>query len=90
MNKTYNNFHDSVIDYPLELKGSPDGFESVTSQYKNIREDDARHIPHASGKSILSACDAIRIIQNFIYYIYYDAIRVARRINGNPVIHECM
>jgi hypothetical protein len=35
----------------LELKGSPDAFESVTSTYKSIRDDDARHIPHASGKN---------------------------------------
>lgn len=40
---------DSVSDYPLELKGSPDAFESVTSTYKSIRDDDARHVPHASG-----------------------------------------
>ncbi|KYN33917.1 Acetylcholine receptor subunit beta-like 2 [Trachymyrmex septentrionalis] len=38
----------SVNDYPLELKGSPDAFESVTSTYKSIRDDDARHVPHAS------------------------------------------
>lgn len=37
-----------MSDYPLELKGT-DGFENVTSTYKNIREDDARDIPHASG-----------------------------------------
>ncbi|XP_076762606.1 nicotinic acetylcholine receptor beta2 isoform X1 [Xylocopa sonorina] len=49
MDSGYTNEIDfSVSDYPLELKGSPDGFESVTSQYKNIREDDARHMPHAS------------------------------------------
>lgn len=41
-------FFDSVSDYPLELKGSPDGLESVTSAYINMRDDDARHIPHPS------------------------------------------
>ncbi|KAF7403194.1 hypothetical protein HZH68_005988 [Vespula germanica] len=42
-----NEIDSSVSDYPLELKGT-DGFENVTSTYKNIREDDARDIPHAS------------------------------------------
>lgn len=31
------------------MKGSPDGFESVTSTYKNIRDDEIRQ-PHESGK----------------------------------------
>ncbi|KAL0125475.1 hypothetical protein PUN28_004524 [Cardiocondyla obscurior] len=49
MDSAYTNEIDySVSDYPLELKGSPDAFESVTSTYKSIRDDDARHIPHAS------------------------------------------
>ena len=43
-------FRDSISDYPLDLKESPDGFESVTSTYKHIREDEGRHIPHASGE----------------------------------------
>ncbi|PBC31729.1 Acetylcholine receptor subunit beta [Apis cerana cerana] len=71
-------FPDSVSDYPLELKGSPDGFESVTSQYKNIREDDARHIPHASvtdsentvprylSPDVISALKGVRFIAQHI------------------------
>ncbi|XP_034177832.1 nicotinic acetylcholine receptor beta2 isoform X1 [Osmia lignaria lignaria] len=71
-------FYDSVSDYPLELKGSPDGFESVTSQYKNIREDDARHIPHASvtdsentmprhlSPDVISALKGVRFIAQHI------------------------
>ncbi|OXU25983.1 hypothetical protein TSAR_004107 [Trichomalopsis sarcophagae] len=41
-------FRDSISDYPSESKGSPDGFESVTAAYKNIRDEEIRHIPHAS------------------------------------------
>ncbi|XP_043464842.1 acetylcholine receptor subunit beta-like 2 isoform X2 [Leptopilina heterotoma] len=41
-------FRDSISDYPLDLKESPDGFESVTTTYKPIRGDDGRHGPHAS------------------------------------------
>lgn len=40
-------FRDSISDYPLDLKESPDGFESVTTTYKPIRGDDGRG-PHAS------------------------------------------
>ncbi|XP_043792478.1 acetylcholine receptor subunit beta-like 2 isoform X2 [Apis laboriosa] len=79
MDSGYTNEIDfSVSDYPLELKGSPDGFESVTSQYKNIREDDARHIPHASvtdsentvprylSPDVISALKGVRFIAQHI------------------------
>ncbi|CAL7950100.1 unnamed protein product [Xylocopa violacea] len=79
MDSGYTNEIDfSVSDYPLELKGSPDGFESVTSQYKNIREDDARHMPHASvtdsentmprhlSPDVISALKGVRFIAQHI------------------------
>ncbi|XP_018316727.1 nicotinic acetylcholine receptor beta2 isoform X1 [Mycetomoellerius zeteki] len=68
----------SVSDYPLELKGSPDAFESVTSTYKNIRDDDARRVPHASvtdsentipkhlSPEIISALKGVRFIAQHI------------------------
>ncbi|XP_076637547.1 nicotinic acetylcholine receptor beta2 isoform X1 [Colletes latitarsis] len=71
-------FHDSVSDYQPELKGNPDGFESVTSQYNNIREDDARHYPHASvtdsentmprhlSPDVISALKGVRFIAQHI------------------------
>ncbi|XP_033332106.1 nicotinic acetylcholine receptor beta2 isoform X1 [Megalopta genalis] len=79
MDSGYTNEIDfSVSDYPLELKGSPDGFESVTSQLKNIREDDARHFPHASvtdsentmprhlSPDVISALKGVRFIAQHI------------------------
>lgn len=79
MDSGYTNEIDfSVSDYPLELKGSPDGFESVTSQYKNMREDDARHMPHASvtdsentmprhlSPEVISALKGVRFIAQHI------------------------
>ncbi|XP_015440086.1 PREDICTED: acetylcholine receptor subunit beta-like 2 [Dufourea novaeangliae] len=79
MDSGYTNEIDfSISDYPLELKGSPDGFESVTSQYKNIREDDARHFPHASvtdsentmprhlSPEVISALKGVRFIAQHI------------------------
>lgn len=52
-----------MSDYPLELKGSPDAFESVTSTYKSIRDDDARHVPHASGNTSIS-CQKLFLFLN--------------------------
>ncbi|XP_017883494.1 acetylcholine receptor subunit beta-like 2 [Ceratina calcarata] len=79
MDSGYTNEIDfSVSDYPLELKGSPDGFESVTSQYKNMREDDARLMPHASvtdsentmprhlSPEVISALKGVRFIAQHI------------------------
>ncbi|XP_078053342.1 nicotinic acetylcholine receptor beta2 [Augochlora pura] len=79
MDSGYTNEIDfSVSDYPLELKGSPDRFESVTSQLKNIREDDARHFPHASvtdsentmprhlSPDVISALKGVRFIAQHI------------------------
>ncbi|XP_047352628.1 acetylcholine receptor subunit beta-like 2 isoform X2 [Vespa velutina] len=72
-----NEIDSSVSDYPLELKGT-DGFENVTSTYKNIREDDARHIPHASvtdsentmprhlSPDVISALKGVRFIAQHI------------------------
>ncbi|KMQ95164.1 acetylcholine receptor subunit beta-like 2 protein [Lasius niger] len=72
------NVHFRVSDYPLELKGSPDAFESVTSTYKSIRDDDARHVPHASvtdsentmpkhlSPDVISALKGVRFIAQHI------------------------
>ncbi|XP_015610090.1 acetylcholine receptor subunit beta-like 2 isoform X2 [Cephus cinctus] len=71
-------FRDSVSDYPSELKGSPDGFESVTSAYKSIRDDEHRHMPHASitdsentmprhlSPEVMSALEGVRFIAQHI------------------------
>ncbi|XP_071560476.1 nicotinic acetylcholine receptor beta2 isoform X1 [Temnothorax nylanderi] len=79
MDSAYTNEIDySVSDYPLELKGSPDAFESVTSTYKSIRDDDARHVPHASvtdsenimpkhlSPDVISALKGVRFIAQHI------------------------
>ncbi|XP_043255207.1 acetylcholine receptor subunit beta-like 2 isoform X2 [Colletes gigas] len=79
MDSGYTNEIDfSVSDYQPELKGNPDGFESVTSQYNNIREDDARHYPHASvtdsentmprhlSPDVISALKGVRFIAQHI------------------------
>ncbi|KAL7301252.1 acetylcholine receptor subunit beta-like 2 isoform X2 [Trichogramma pretiosum] len=41
-------FRDSISEYQSESKESPNGFESVTVAYKNIREEEIRHAPHDS------------------------------------------
>ncbi|XP_011865803.1 PREDICTED: acetylcholine receptor subunit beta-like 2 isoform X2 [Vollenhovia emeryi] len=79
MDNAYTNEIDySVSDYPLELKGSPDAFESVTSTYKSIRDDEARHVPHASvtdsentmpkhlSPDVISALKGVRFIAQHI------------------------
>ncbi|XP_012279872.1 acetylcholine receptor subunit beta-like 2 isoform X4 [Orussus abietinus] len=68
----------SVSDYPIELKGSPDGFESITAAYKSIREDENQHIRHVSvtdsentiprhlPPDVLSALKGVRFIAQHI------------------------
>ena len=50
---TIYSFRDSISDYPSESKGSPDGFGGVTASYKNIRDDEADHVPQNSGEFYL-------------------------------------
>ncbi|KAJ8673122.1 hypothetical protein QAD02_004384 [Eretmocerus hayati] len=71
-------FRDSISEYQPESKGSPDGFESVTAAYKNIREEEVHHVQHASvtdsenmmprhlSPEILTALEGVRFIAQHI------------------------
>ncbi|RLU19686.1 hypothetical protein DMN91_008243 [Ooceraea biroi] len=64
MNSAYINEIDySVSGYPLELKGSPDAFESVTSTYKIT--DSENTIPRLS-PDVISALKGVRFIAQHI------------------------
>ncbi|XP_011142412.1 acetylcholine receptor subunit beta-like 2 isoform X2 [Harpegnathos saltator] len=78
MDSGYTNEIDfSVSDYPLEIKGSPNRFDTVTPVYK-IRDDETRHIPHASvtdsentmpkhlSPDVISALKGVRFIAQHI------------------------
>ncbi|XP_015512110.1 nicotinic acetylcholine receptor beta2 [Neodiprion pinetum] len=71
-------FRDSISDYPSELKGSPEGFESVAAAYKNALDEEGRHVPHASvtdsentmprhlSPDVISALQGVRFIAQHI------------------------
>ncbi|XP_043278293.1 acetylcholine receptor subunit beta-like 2 [Venturia canescens] len=71
-------YRDSISEYPADMKGSTDAFESVTSAYKHIRDGDARHAPQTSvtdsentmlrhiSPDVMSALQGVRFIAQHI------------------------
>lgn len=71
-------FRDSISDYPSELKGSPEGFESVAAAYKNALEDEGRHAPHASGKRWTHNVAKLRLSPLSSIFDKYDGPNISR------------